>query len=181
MEETLICTLCVTEKPVTEFYKNKGMPSGYANQCKKCVKARSKLREEMLRQDPEWVEKERTRGREKYHRLNYVENIQKVSKEKSAKYRKKYKNKIKARGRVSNILKRDDMHFHHWNYNDEFHKDVILLHYRKHAKIHRFLEYDDNLLIYIAKYDIAEYKSGDILDNKKKHKQYIYLVNKYIA
>ena len=55
--KTLFCTLCATEKSVSEFYKNKAMPSGYANQCKECVKARAKAREKVLRQDPEWMGK----------------------------------------------------------------------------------------------------------------------------
>jgi len=68
--ETLICTLCGREKEISEFYKNNGMPSGYANQCKDCVKARSKIREKRLRTNEEWVEQEKSRGREKYRRLN---------------------------------------------------------------------------------------------------------------
>ena len=45
------------------------MPLGYANQCKVCVKERASLRYAIKKKDPSWVEQERLRGKEKYHRL----------------------------------------------------------------------------------------------------------------
>jgi len=60
MEEQ--CTKCGKVKSIDEFYRG-------SYECKECVKKRVKDREAILRQDPEWVLKERKRGREKYHRL----------------------------------------------------------------------------------------------------------------
>ena len=37
------CTLCGEVKSLSEFYANKGMQDGYANQCKECVKKRAKV------------------------------------------------------------------------------------------------------------------------------------------
>ena len=71
---TKICILCEKEKEISDFYKHPKMPFGVDSKCKECVKERAKIREEKLRKDINWVEKERDRGREKHHRL--YSNIQ---------------------------------------------------------------------------------------------------------
>lgn len=78
------CKKCSTEKPLTEFYKNRQLLDGHANDCKECVKERSRLwvaanKERHLenckayaRANPEkrtatvkaWVEENRERSRE---------------------------------------------------------------------------------------------------------------------
>ena len=45
------------------------MEDGHFNKCKTCTRKDTREREEILRNNPEWVEKEKKRGREKYHRL----------------------------------------------------------------------------------------------------------------
>jgi len=60
------CKKCDLIKSLDGFYTG-------SYECKECVKKRVRDREARLRQDPEWVIKERKRGREKYHRL--YENI----------------------------------------------------------------------------------------------------------
>ena len=44
----MICKDCGVDKPFTEFYTNKAMKSGYRNDCKGCVKARSKAHKESI-------------------------------------------------------------------------------------------------------------------------------------
>jgi len=67
------CIICKAIKPLDEFYKHKKMTDGHLNKCKECTKSQSKERENKLRLNPDWVEKEKERAREKYHRLNYRE------------------------------------------------------------------------------------------------------------
>ncbi|AUR91935.1 hypothetical protein NVP1167O_39 [Vibrio phage 1.167.O._10N.261.51.F2] len=50
-----ICTLCGKEKPVTEFYSNNTLTDGVANQCKRCVKLRSKNRFESKKHTKDFV------------------------------------------------------------------------------------------------------------------------------
>lgn len=64
-----ICFICNTKKPLDDFYKHKKMSDGHLNKCKSCTKEQSKVREKKLRNDPKWVESEKIRSRERYHRL----------------------------------------------------------------------------------------------------------------
>ena len=59
------CKVCGIEKDSSQYYK------GSPRTCKECVKARVKEREKELRNNPEWVEKEKVRARDKYKRLGY--------------------------------------------------------------------------------------------------------------
>lgn len=38
MDQIAVCYKCKTEKPITEFYRDKSTPTGYARMCKECSK-----------------------------------------------------------------------------------------------------------------------------------------------
>lgn len=158
----LTCTLCATEKPTNEFYKNKGMPSGYANQCKECVKARSKAREERLRQSPEWVEAERIRAGEKHKRLNYgAKYLESARLKKPWTLTSKYKNLhrgLRAAGKIN-----EGEVVHHWNYN--YLDSYFIMTKANHRKLHIELTFDESTLCFIG--------GGDLLDSKSKHSDFI--------
>jgi len=158
--KTIICTLCLVEKPIESFYKNNKTSSGCSNQCKECVKKRAKLREEKLRQDPEWVEKEKIRGREKYKRLGYAEKQKEWDKDKPWKNTFVYKNL----NRNLKLSKTETAH--HWCYNDDKLKDVFVLSRKFHKYLHKFLvlSIDDRLF---------KTKDGILLDTKEKHSDFI--------
>ena len=69
MEYTKVCFKCEIEQPITEFHKHSQMEDGHINKCKTCTRKDTREREKILRNNPEWVEKEKKRAREKYHRL----------------------------------------------------------------------------------------------------------------
>lgn len=156
------CFKCFEEKPLSEYYSHKQMKDGHLNKCKDCTKKDTRAREYSLRYDPEWVEKERARAREKYRRLGY------------GKYTKKRDNLIKGFGgdfsKIKNV-KRDKkiigngVECHHWNYNKGFEQDVFIMSTSSHRRIHAQMS--------ITKSGIYISNTGCLLDTKDKHEKFI--------
>jgi hypothetical protein len=158
-----ICKECKIEKESIDFY-------GIQGECKECTKKRVKIREENLRQNPEWLEKEKQRHRDKYYRLQYKEKHKPTSekkKETMERYNNRYPEKRKAKNisqRIAPTIKGNELH--HWNYNIEYAKDVIELSPKDHAKIHRFMKYDQKTFMY-------KDLNGNLLNTREKHEELI--------
>ena len=164
MEHTKVCFKCEIEQPITEFYKHAKMEDGHLNKCKNCTKKDTKEREKILRSNPEWVEKERIRCRENYHRLN--KNRKKPDKKNKylidVKYKNKYPEKYKARNASQRLKKQKGYALHHWSYNENHWKDVIKLSIKDHALLHRNMIYDQERMMY-------RNINGILLDTKESH------------
>lgn len=172
-----ICLRCNSSKNVDDFYKHPQMSDGYLNICKTCKRTEAKEREERLRKNPEWVEKERERGREKYNRLNYknIKPSYENKKKHMIRYNKIYPEKYKAKNSSQRISCPKGFHRHHWSYNEEHWKDVIILESKEHSDLHRFIEYDESFY-YRTAINIGKFKRGDLLDTREKHLEFLEII-----
>jgi hypothetical protein len=160
-----VCFKCKKEKTLTEYYKHSAMSDGHLNKCKDCTKLDVKNREEVLKDDPNYIYKERKRGRDKYYRLNYrgkYNPTPEKKKEIMERYKDKYPEKIKAQSKSSKLkTKVKGNHLHHWSYNEEHFKDVIELTVVDHNRIHRYTIYDQERKMYRT-------TDGVLLDTKEQ-------------
>lgn len=147
------------------------MGDGHLGKCKECTKKDVDKREKELRKNPEWVEKEKSRGRKKYHRLysNGVHYPTPQNKYEAMKrYRIKYPEKYKAKsGMGKKITAQDGNELHHWSYNKSHWLDVIELGKKNHSKAHRFIIYDQERMMY------RRTDNNELLYTKEKHEQWI--------
>ncbi len=165
------CFKCGIVKDIDEFYKHAAMADGHLGKCKECTKKDTRKRYNELVNDDVWIETERKRNREKYYRLEYKEKY-KPSYERKKKQVEGYKLKYPEKKLATNVSqhmkkKNKSNHFHHWSYNEEHRKDVIELKPKEHSKIHRFLLYDNDRMMYV------DVRSGELLDTKSKHLEFI--------
>jgi hypothetical protein len=157
------CFKCGVEKPLVEYYPHKQMADGHLNKCKECTKKDTKARTDEKIKDPDFLELEQQRHREKYHRLNYRDKhkpLPEKQKEGALQYKLRYPEKVAAKSKLGKSP--IGCHFHHWSYKKEHHKDVIPLRIKDHHTLHRFLVYDQQSMCYKT-------KSGLLLDTKEKH------------
>lgn len=158
------CFACGRNKELNDFYTHPRMADGHLNKCKECTKNDVKKNYQELIKDPEWIEQERARGREKAKRLGY-KSISTYGRTKAT--REKYPEKYAAHKKSQYIkLNFEGAHRHHWSYNEEHQRDVIQLRKSDHGKAHRFLIYDQERKMYRT-------LSGELLDTRERHEIYI--------
>jgi hypothetical protein len=164
------CFVCHIIKPLEDFYVHPKMGDGYLNKCKDCTKEQVKKREQILRNDKEWLKKERARARDKYVRLGYKDKHKPTKESKKlaiSKYKEKFPEKYYAKLASQKLVRMEGYHVHHWSYNEEHYTDIIYVTIVEHALAHRYMIYDQERKMY-RKIDTME-----LLDTKEQHEQYI--------
>lgn len=161
------CFKCKRTLPLSEYYPHKQMGDGHLNMCKDCTRNDTKNRSELLKEtDPDYVHKERKRGRDKYRRLYVGTGYAKP--ENNKRYNLKFPEKGKAKSMSANLKKPfQGAEKHHWSYNEEHYKDVIWLTKKEHGKAHRFIVYDQERKMY------RRVDNMELLETKERHDAYI--------
>lgn len=162
-----ICFKCRKVLPLTEFYKHSQMSDGHLNKCKECTKNDVKGNYLSNKNNNGFLEKERKRGRIKYHQL-YSSNTKKSNKDSIKNYRDKYPEKYQVYKMSINLKNTDKaLEKHHWSYNVEHAKNVIWLTKKDHSKAHRFIIYDQERKMY------RRIDNNILLDTLEIHNEYI--------
>lgn len=160
-----VCKKCKKIKPLNEFYTHPAGRDGHLNKCKTCAKAAASSVYTRNSKAPEYLDRERKRGREKYFRLYRYQCNTTIESRK--KWMNRYPEKRAANLAVGESKCPVGFQRHHWSYKTEHHLDIIVLSVRDHKKAHRFLQYDEASRLY-RRTDTAE-----LLTNKDMHFNYI--------
>lgn len=167
MESTKTCFKCNLNQPLSEFYKHPQMGDGHLNKCKTCTKKDSLVQYNIKVTDPNWVDQERTRGRDKYRRYLYKSNMATEDKsELNRQYFKKFPERWGAKMATKRIVVQKGSQKHHWSYKKEYWADFIVLSPQQHRKAHRFLIYNQEQMLYST-------IDGRLLSTKADHEIYI--------
>ena len=159
------CFKCGEVKPIECFYKHPKMSDGRLNKCKDCAKKDSKELYHDKMKNPEFAEKERHRSRVKSRNSNrsYTsEQVRRWNNNWKNKYPEQYAAKL-----ACDQMERKKEELHHWSYKEEHLKDVIHMSMNNHRIAHRYIQYDQERMMYRT-------IEGILLDTKKTHKEYIY-------
>lgn len=155
------CKACRQTLPPEQFYRHPETSDGLLHVCKSCHKQRVRERECLKRAvDPEWMERERARGREKYHRLGYATSIKRRGTDAPCLPEQK-----RAYSLCQHVPCPEGHQRHHWSYREEHATDVLVLSKADHYTLHRYLTYSRPDLCFRA-------KSGVLWDTREKHEAY---------
>jgi hypothetical protein len=157
------CITCLVVKPLNDFYAHPQMKDGYLNKCKDCSKKQSDIRYKKLIQDPIFHEKEKARKRVKEKKVIVKKSKNQVYLD----YKSKFPEKYKVGRMFKHYPKKENLHQHHWSYNEEHFADCIELDPKEHKIAHRFLVYDQERYMY-RRCDTME-----LLDTKESHEKFI--------
>lgn len=159
------CINCGKMKAICEFYAHPRMADGHLNKCKECCKSQAQERWASKVNDPNWVESEKARARNKYRRLGYKDKYGKDWQKRSeynAKHQDRYPEKRRARVAVQRLYTPHGMHKHHWSYRPEHARSIIIISQEDHYTLHRHLTYDRGAMMYRT-------PDGRLLDSIIKH------------
>ena len=157
------CFKCKQTKSLDSFYKHSKMKDGHLGKCIVCAKIDTNKRIDGLMSDPNFVESEKKRHREKARRLGY-KSKNKNSTISYQKHNNKFPEKYYARNKSQYLIAPfDGAEKHHWSYNVCDALDVIWMTKKNHMKAHRFIIYDQEQMMY------RRVDNNELLNTKENH------------
>jgi hypothetical protein len=160
------CFKCGKTKDIEEFYSHPKMKDGHLGKCRECTKRDSIGTYTRKVVNPAWKNSEQARGREKSRRLGkFWKRNTELRRLVQIKQREKFPEKIRARAVAEAIPVKDGWHRHHWSYLREHRKDIIPMTTSDHGKIHRYMKYDQERMMYRR-------LDGVLIDSRKAALEY---------
>lgn len=156
------CFKCGKEKLLEDFYKHKQTKDGYLGKCKECTKEDSNSKYKDKIKNAEWIFAERIKNAK---RSPVKKRTPEKISEKNRRYRERYPYKVSANNSVKRVKCPVGYHKHHWSYNKEHHKDIFILTSKDHLTIHRFMQHDEERLMYRR-------LDGVLLDSRESAEKY---------
>lgn len=146
------CIACDALRPMSDYYSHPRMADGRLNKCKECCRKYARARHYQKMRDPAWLEAERQRGRQKAAASDYRLPTEVRSSNSAA---------LRAVPHIPNGFER-----HHWSYQHQHWKDVIVLSIRHHRAVHQHMRYDADAKLFRT-------PRGHLLDTRAKHERWI--------
>lgn len=91
---TKTCFKCTRELPLSEFYTHPRMADGHLGKCKTCTRSDTETRRREKESDPQWVESELERHREKSRIAREAGTVKPINPEKKRETMRRHKAKF---------------------------------------------------------------------------------------
>ncbi len=169
---TKVCFKCGKNLPLEMFYRHPQMGDGHLNKCKECTKKDVHETYQKNKENPEYMEHERARGRDKYERLYGNFNpavIHTMSRKRICDAYltgRSSRRKVQYRFMVRGIEFRKEYRVHHWNYMCP--DSVFVIPDWLHTSLHHRVRYSPENNCFM------DNQTGMLIDTKEKHRELLF-------
>ncbi len=165
------CNTCGLNKSLYDYCVRKISKDGLNYRGKDCDKLYRIQNKENIKKHQNKFQSNNP-NRQKEIQAKYVKVNPEKRKESIKKYLKKYPEKQKAKAAVQ-YNRINGFELHHWSYNQEHWKDVIPISQTNHIKIHKYMSYNKEKMMYCSTITNGYFIIGELLNTKNKHQEFI--------